>query len=78
MSLEEFQDQTRLYVIGALEPDELAEFEAARKRFGPRAERVITECLELQHASALTLKPVHVSAEIKDRLMLMMRERLGR
>ena len=29
MSFEEFQNRARLFVIGALEPDETAEFEAA-------------------------------------------------
>ena len=38
MSFEEFQNRSRLYVIGALEPAELEEFEAARKEFGQKAE----------------------------------------
>ena len=38
MSFEEFQNRSRLYVIGALEPDELEEFEAARKEFGQKGE----------------------------------------
>jgi len=69
MSLEEFQNQSRLYVVGALEPDELAEFEAAREQFGPRAEHIMNECYELQRAFALSLKPATVRADIKRRLM---------
>ena len=37
MSFEEFQNQSRLYVIGALEPEELEAFEQARKDFGQKA-----------------------------------------
>jgi len=32
MNFEQFQNQSRLYVIGALEPDELEEFEKARRK----------------------------------------------
>ena len=34
MSFDQYQNQARLYVIGALEPEELEEFEQARKDFG--------------------------------------------
>lgn len=36
MNFEEFQNRSRLYVIGALEPDELEQFELARKEFGTK------------------------------------------
>jgi hypothetical protein len=36
MTFEEFQNQSRLYVIGALEPEELEEFERERKKFGKK------------------------------------------
>jgi hypothetical protein len=36
MSFEEFQSQSRHYVIGALESKELEEFEIGRKKFGKR------------------------------------------
>lgn len=75
MSFEEFQTQARLYVIGALDPDELADYEAARKEFGQRAEDVINECYALHEAFALSLKPAKSSAAIKDRLMSMVKER---
>lgn len=75
MSFEQFQTQARLYVIGALDPDELTDFEAARKEFGERAENVISECYALHEAFALSLKPAKASADIKSRLMSMVRER---
>ena len=75
MSFEDFQAQARLYVIGALDSDELADFESARKEFGERAENVIGECYALHEAFALSLKPAKSSAAIKDRLMSMVRER---
>ena len=43
MSFEEFQNCARLYVIGALEPEELQDFEAARKQYGPAAEDFINQ-----------------------------------
>lgn len=75
MSFDEFQNQSRLYVIGALEPDELEEFERARQKFGKKAEEFITECYGLHEAFALSLQPAKASAAIKERLMSMVRAR---
>jgi hypothetical protein len=75
MSFEEFQNRSRLYVIGALESQELDEFENARKQFGRKAEDFIGECYALHEAFALSLKPAKSSAALKDRLMSMVRER---
>ncbi len=75
MNFERFQNQSRLYVIGALEPDEVEEFEKARKKFGKKAEDFITECYALHEAFALSLRPAKASAAIKDRLMAMVRGR---
>jgi hypothetical protein len=74
MSFEEFQNCARLYVIGALEPEELQEFEASRKQYGAAAEEFINQCYTLHEAFALSLKPAKASAAIKDRLMSMVRE----
>ena len=52
MSFEEFQNRSRLYVIGALEPDEIDAFEEARKQFGQKAEDFISECYALHEAFA--------------------------
>ena len=75
MSFEEFQNCARLYVIGALEPEELQEFEAARKQYGSAGEDFINQCYGLHEAFALSLKPATASAAIKERLMTMVRER---
>jgi len=66
---------TRLYVIGALEPEELEEFERQRKEFGKKAEDFITQCYLLHEAFALSLRPAKASAAIKERLTSMVRER---
>ena len=78
MSFEEFQNRSRLYVIGALEPDEVDEFEQARKQFGQKAEDFIGECYALHEAFALSLKPAKSSAALKDKLMSMVREKQQR
>ena len=75
MSFEEFKNQSRLYVIGALEPEELEEFEKARKKFGNKAEEFITKCYALHEAFALSLRPAKASGAIKERLMAMVRAR---
>jgi len=78
MSFEEFQNRSRLYVIGALESDELEQFEEARKTFGQKGEDYIGECYALHEAFALSLKPAKSSSAIKDRLMSMVREKQER
>jgi hypothetical protein len=75
MSFEEFQNRSRLYVIGALETEELDEFEQARKQFGQKGEDFIGECYALHEAFALSLRPAKSSAALKERLMSMVRER---
>jgi hypothetical protein len=39
MSSEEFQSKSRLYVLGALDPEELEEFERERKKSGQKGGR---------------------------------------
>ena len=75
MSFEEFQNCARLYVIGALEPEELQGFEAARKQYGSAAEDFINQCYGLHEAFALSLKPAKASSAIKEKLMSMVRNR---
>jgi hypothetical protein len=74
MNFEEFQNQSRLYVIGALEPEELEEFERERKKCGKKAEDFVTQCKALHESFALSLRWANVSA-IKERLMSVVRER---
>ena len=73
MNFEQFQNQSRLYVIGALEAEELEEFEEARKKFGKKGEDFITKCYALHEAFALSLRPAKSSDAIKERLMAMVR-----
>jgi hypothetical protein len=75
VNFKEFQNQSRLYVIGALESEELEEFEKARKKFGKKAEDYISECYGLHEAFALSLRPAKASSTIKERLMAMVRAR---
>jgi hypothetical protein len=75
MSFDEFQNQSRLYVIGALEPEETEAFEEARKVFGQKAEDCITECYTMHEAFALSLRPAKSSDALKERLMTMVRNR---
>ena len=73
MNFEQFQNQSRLYVIGALEPEEVDEFEKARKKFGKKAEDFIAKCYALHEAFALSLRPAKSSDAIKERLMAMVK-----
>jgi hypothetical protein len=73
MNFERFQNQSRLYVIGALEPEEVEEFERAREKFGKKAEDFITKCYALHEAFALSLRPAKSSDAIKERLMAMVK-----
>jgi hypothetical protein len=75
MSFKEFQNSARLYVIGALDLEEMDEFENARKEFGQKGEDCIGECYNLHEAFALSLQPAKASTALKDRLMTMVRER---
>ena len=75
MSFKEFQNRARLFVIGALESEEMPEFKKARREFGEKAEAVIAECYSLSEAFALSLKPAKASDQIKTRLMEMVKNR---
>ena len=77
MNFSEFQNQARLYVIGALEPEELEEFEKARDKFGKKGEDFIAKCYALHEAFALSLRPAKSSTAIKDRLMAMVKAKQG-
>ena len=75
MNFERFQNQARLFVIGALDAEEISEFEKARRKFGQKAEDFIAKCYTLSEAFALSLKPAKASDQIKARLMEMVRDR---
>ena len=69
MSSEEFESKARLYVLGALDDEELAQFEAERHSLGPVAERVIQECERLNSMFALSLRPTPPKATTKQKLL---------
>jgi len=73
MNFNNFQNQARLYVIGALEAEELEEFEKARTKFGNKGEEFISKCYALHEAFALSLRPAKASSAIKERLMAMVK-----
>ena len=75
MNFNEFQNQARLYVIGALETEESEAFELARKQFGQKAEDFIGECYSMHEAFALSLRPAKSSDALKEQLMTMVRNR---
>ena len=75
MNFNEFQNRSRLYVIGALEPEETEEFEHARKDFGQKAEDFIAKCYSMHEALALSLRPAKSSEALKERLMAMVRNK---
>ena len=75
MNFEEFQNQSRFYVVGALEPGEVEEFEQEREKFGKKAEDFVTQCYALREAFALSLRSQKASAAIKEQLMSMVQER---
>ena len=77
MNFEEFQSQSRLYVIGALELEEVDEFERERKKFGKKAEDFVTQCYALHEAFALSLRSEKASAAIKKRLMSRVRKQVA-
>jgi hypothetical protein len=75
MNFEEFQNQSRFYVVGALEPGEVEEFERDREKFGKKGEDFVTQCYALHEVFALSLRSLKASAAIKEQLMSMVRER---
>ena len=75
MNFEEFQNQSRFYVVGALEPGEVEEFEREREKFGKHAEDVIKQCYASDKEFALSLRSLKASAAIKEQLISMVRER---
>jgi hypothetical protein len=69
MNFEEFENLARLYVVGALDDEEMAAFEEVRKEFGSRAENFIQDCRKLNAAFALSLRPRAPKVDAKERLM---------
>jgi len=69
MNFEEFQHLARLSIVGALDPDELAQFQAGRLEFGAEAEAFIDECRKLNAVFALSLHPCEPDPRTKARIL---------
>jgi anti-sigma-K factor RskA len=69
MSFEEFENLARLYVVGALEADEIEEFRQVRQKLGRRAEEIISDCRKLNAAFALSLHPREPHPETREKLL---------
>ena len=74
MSFDEFENEARLYVVGALDGAELAAFTEARQQYGQAAEEFIHECRQLSAAFALSLKPQAPRGDAKQKLMMLIRK----
>lgn len=77
MSSEDFESRARLYVLGALDDEELTHFEDERHKLGPPAERIIQECERLNSMFALSLRPTPPKATTKQKLLDMVNAALA-
>jgi hypothetical protein len=77
MTFDAFQHHARLFVLGALDEEEMVAFEEARREFGRRADDFIQQCKELNAAFALSLHPQQPRNDAKERLMSLVRKSLG-
>ena len=73
MNYKDFQHLARLFVVGALDEDEMEEFRTGRRLFGTRAEDYITECRDLNAIFALSLRPRAPRPETKAKLLAQIR-----
>ncbi len=69
MNFEEFQNLARLYVVGAIDADDIEGFKTARVEFGQKAEDFIRECRKLNSMFALSLRPQAPRSETRDKLL---------
>ena len=77
MNFEDFETKARLYVLGALDDEELAEFERQRHELGAPAEHAIQECERLNSMFALSLRPTAPKPATKQRLLDMIQAAMG-
>jgi hypothetical protein len=77
MTFEDFQHLARLYVVGALDLDDLSHFEEGMRLFGEAAEEYVQECRRLESVFALSLRPAAVKEDAKSRLLAMIRGAKG-
>jgi hypothetical protein len=76
MNSEQFENQARLYIVGALDDAELVAFQHARGQFGEQAEAFIRECHRLNEVFALSLRPRAPKVNAKERLMSLIQRSL--
>lgn len=69
MSFDEFESLARMYVVGALDDEELTAFDEARQEHGAEAEKCIAECERLASAFALSLQPQKPAPEARRDLL---------
>ncbi len=77
MNSEDFDSMARLYVLGALDDDELTEFDRRRHELGPQAEHVIQECERLNSMFALSLRPTPPKPSTKQKLLDMVQSAMA-
>jgi len=75
MTFEAFQNYARLYVIGALELDEMEKFERAREQYGSAAGECLDECNRVHESLQLSLKPADKARSVKTRLLSLVSRR---
>ena len=75
MTVEGFQNYARLYVVGALGPEEMKKFELARDQHGSAAQEFVDECNCRHERFELSLKPNAKMQAIKTRLLSMVSQR---
>ena len=78
MNFDDFQHLARLYVVGALDDEEMEQFVIARADYADEAEQFLNECQRLHGAFALSLNPVRPKPETKSALLERLRRELGK
>jgi len=69
MQFDDFQHLARLYVVGALDEEEMIALEQGRRTFGHRADDYIAECRKLESIFALSLTPKKPDSDAKAKLL---------
>lgn len=69
MNFDEFQNLARLYVVGALDGEDIDNFKQARAEFGAQADDFIRECRKLNSMFALSLRPQAPRSETREKLL---------
>ena len=78
MDFDEFQNYAPLYVIGALEPAEIKDFEEGLERFGEKAKGLVRHCYALHESFALRVRPRKSLVTMKERVISRVRSEEAR